>query len=94
MAYEIYTASQEAMKRLLVNINDPDPFGTSEPSKHGYTKYPFDQLHIAQAFIVPMAEAKYSVLANTAWNKGNHSGKKFTLVTHREAGIIEVARIR
>lgn len=89
MKYEIFDASPQAKAKI---VSYEDNAGTSA-NEHHRTKYPFDELKIGQCFTIPIDEASEQSLRITANNRAKKSGKKFTVLKHREFNCVEVARI-
>jgi hypothetical protein len=61
---------------------------------HHRSQYPFDSLKIGQCFWMPLAEANEPSIRLSASNAGRKTGKKFSVMKHRDSGTIEVARIK
>lgn len=90
MAYEIYACSDKARAKIEAT---EDKFGLDE-AKHHRIKYPFHDMHIGSAFAVPFAEGSEASVRNCASAYARKTGKKFTVIRHNEAGVLEVARIQ
>jgi len=89
MSYEIIEASPEAKAKITSYDDVKQPFDND----HYRSKYPFDALKIGQCFTVLSAEANENSIRLTATNRGKKSGKKFTVIKHKDFKLIEVARI-
>jgi len=89
MTYPIVEASPEAKAKIT---NYADVKQTFE-NDHHRSKYPFDALKIGECFTVPIGEANEASIRITATNRGKKVGKKFTVIKHRDFGLVEVARI-
>ena len=89
MTYQIFDASPQAKAKIK---SENDAIGTS-CNEHHRIKYPFDELKIGQCFTVPIAEANEASLRLTAFNRSKKTGKKFSVLKHRDFGCVEVARI-
>lgn len=92
----IYPCSPKARKKLqqkdkyLFNpYADPIPFELD----HFNAKYPWKELDIGKCFIVSQENIKYESIKALASRKGRLLDRKFTVVTHKEDNLFEVARI-
>lgn len=89
MSYEIIEASPEAKTKIASYYDVKQTF----ENEHHRSKYPFDAMKIGQCFTVPSAEANEASIRLTATSRGKKTGKKFTVIKHKDFGLIEVARI-
>ena len=97
MSFPIGAASPSAISKITAKRNEEtglfdDKFGVFISTKK-QTKYPLDELRIAESFTVPITEANEQSLRVAAYTKARLTGKEFTVVKHVAHGLIEVARI-
>lgn len=91
MNYKIYDCSDKARKKIAEGVEDK--YGVESLLSHHRSKYPLPLLHIGQAFAVPVAEGLDASVRNAASIYSKKTGKKFTIIRHKDAGVLEVARI-
>lgn len=89
MSYPIYQSSPKALAKITSYQDDK---GTSVNTHHS-SKYKFEQLAIGYSFAVPISEQKELSIRQLAIEYGKKLGKKFSVIKHKEHGLIEVARI-
>lgn len=92
MNFEIYECSQKAKAKIAEGTEDQA--GVDTKPGHHRTKYPFAQMHIGQAFAVPMGSGLETSVRTAASIYAKKAGKGFTIIKHSEAGVLEVARIK
>lgn len=90
--FEIVQCSPNAEARIAADFDESKaaPVGNN---MHHRVKYPFDLLHVRQAFAVPFAQVSECSLRVSAANRGKSTGKKFAVIKHAAAQVFEVARI-
>lgn len=90
MNYPIYPASPDAMSKIKCEIVDK---GDTFENTHHLIKYPFDQLRIGECFTVGMSDANEFSLRITANKTAKRTNKLFTVIKHKDLGLVEVARV-
>jgi hypothetical protein len=90
MPYGIYEASAKAKAQIkpedLVIDSTPSSTGTE-------SKYSLELLKIGQAVAVPFADVKLNSFRVYVTRQGAKLKRKFTVISHDEARMYEVARI-
>lgn len=90
MPYGIYDASAKA-KAL---IKPEDLAVDSTPQTTGVaSKYSLELLKVGQAVAVPFADVKLNSFRVYVTRQGTKLKRKFTVISHEEAHMYEVARI-
>lgn len=90
MEFEIFPASPEAMKKIKCEIVDKNDTFKNE---HHRVVYPFDLLKIGECFTFKLGDYIESSVRLSAFNVGKKNGKKFTVIKHKDLGLVEVARV-
>jgi len=89
MKIQITEASPEAKAKIKNYDDDKGTF----INDHHRTKYPFDELKIGYCFAISVDDAFEASLRITSSNHGKKTGKKFTVIKHKDYKLFEVARI-
>ncbi len=84
MTYQIMESSEKAK-----SIID----GTAK-GLNAKIHFPFDKLEVGQSFAVSINDVNVNTLRTYASRYGRDNNSKFAVLTHKEAGLYEVARIR
>lgn len=90
MTYSIYECSPKARAKIE---SEEDKYGVDSALNHYRSKYPLPLLRIGEAFAVPFTEGLEASVRNSAAIYGKKTGKKFTVISHKKAAVLEVARI-
>lgn len=87
--YELINCSPIAEKRII-DKNSP----IESKRKDLRAKYPLSELEPGLCFTIPIAELKSLPDFRTLVSKySKKTGMKFTVITHKENGLYEIARI-
>lgn len=90
MSYGIYEASAKA--KALIKPEDAEKDST--PSTTGSpTKYSIELLKVGQAVAVPFGDVKETSFRVYVTRTGAKLKRKFTVISHVESKLFEVARI-